>query len=471
MEIIHISAECYPVAKVGGLGDVVGSLPRYQNLLGAVSKVVMPCYHSRFLLEHEFETVHQGGIWLGPRWYHFNMLKEKYNILGFDLYLVDIPGLIEGELVYGNFNDTERFIAFQIATLDWINSWKHQPDIIHCHDHHSALVPFMLSNCYKYSYLSPIPTVLTIHNAQYQGWFGWDKYQLIPESDPWKTGLLDWHHGINSLAAGIKCCWALTTVSPSYLEELSWSANGLESLMASERGKSTGILNGIDSRVWNPATDPMIDQVFTSRTVTLGKQQNKGALCSRLGLDSEKPLVSFIGRLVYDKGADLLADIIGRSLYETDNGVNFLVLGSGDPHIEWLLQQARGRHGENFSLYLGYHEPLSHQTYAASDFLLMPSRVEPCGLNQLYSLRYGTLPMVRSIGGLKDTVPDFGDEGGYGIRFNHPSVWDACYSIGRALELYRDTRRFGALRRLMMKLDFSWDISAGKYLDLYKTLK
>ncbi|HEY6083165.1 MAG TPA: glycosyltransferase, partial [Chitinophagaceae bacterium] len=293
----------------------------------------------------------------------------------------------------------------------------------------------------------------------------------IPGFDLWKSGLLDWGGAINPLATGIKCSWKLTTVSPSYLDELSGAANGLESLMRAERGKSSGILNGIDVKIWDPASDEMIDKQYSARNIVSGKKANKEVLCNTFNLDINKPLISFIGRFVKEKGADLLAEIIGRTLFETNNAVNFLILGSGDPQVEWALEQLKSYVGTHFNVYIGYNEQLSHQIYAGSDFLLMPSRVEPCGLNQLYALRYGTVPMVRSIGGLKDTVIDFGDEGGYGIRFNHPSVWDVCYSVNRALELYRDTKKLNGLRRLMMKLDYSWDKSAQQYLDLYNSLK
>jgi starch synthase len=471
MEVLHISAECYPVAKVGGLGDVVGALPKYQQELGWVAKVVMPCYKTPFLMENTFELVHQGGSWLGHRWFHFNVLKEKTNRLGFDLYLLDIPGLLDRETVYSHPDDVERFTAFQIAVLDWLSQWHHHPDVVHCHDHHSGLVPFMMSQCFKYRPLRDIPTVLTIHNAQYQGQFGWNRLNYIPGFDLWRSGMLDWAGMINPLAAGIKNCWRLTAVSPNYLEELSYSAAGLESLFRSERGKSSGILNGIDIRVWDPETDSLLEKNYNSRNVVSGKKANKDILCHTFGLDPGRPLFSYIGRLVGEKGADLLADFIGRSLQEHENSASFLVLGSGDPFIEWSLNQLKLRTEGSFNVFIGYNERLSHQIYAGSDFLVMPSRVEPCGLNQLYALRYGTVPMVRSTGGLRDTVVDFGNEGGFGIRFDQPSVWDLCYSVTRAMELYKDSRRMLLLRRTMMKLDHSWDRSAVLYLDLYSHIK
>ncbi len=472
MEVLHVSAECYPVAKVGGLGDVVGALPKYQYEAGVYAKVVMPAYRTKFFNTHEFDIVHQAGMWLGHRWFHFNVWKEKQNTLGFDLYLVDIPGLLDTDGVYGYYNDTERFLAFQIAFLDWVNEWQHRPDVIHCHDHHTGLIPFLLSYGYKYGRLRNIPTVITIHNAQYQGQFGWDQQYLLPHFDSWKSGMLDWGGAINPLAAAIKCAWRVTTVSPSYLEELYGSANGLEWLISHERGKAAGILNGIDTKVWDPATDPMIRTNYDVSTFAAGKQENKQRLCEEFGLNPALPLVSFIGRLVGEKGADLLPEIIGRALYELPGKLNFLVLGSGDPHVEWSLHQTRQYVAEHFNLQIGYNEVLSHRIYAGSDFLLMPSRVEPCGLNQMYALRYGTVPIVRSVGGLKDTVTDIGDENGFGIRFIHAAVWDICRAIGRAVDLYEEQEivTLPHIRRYAMQLDHSWDSAAQEYQELYKSL-
>ncbi|GAA3931900.1 glycosyltransferase [Chitinophaga oryziterrae] len=470
MEILHVSAECYPIAKVGGLADVVGALPKYQTQAGCVAKVVMPAYKTRFFATHEFELVHQGGTWLGHDWYHVNVWKEDHNTLGFDLYLLDIPGLLDKEGVYGHWNDTERFLAFQVGVLDWLNEWVHHPDVIHCHDHHTGLIPFMVSYGYKYERLRNIATVLTIHNAQYQGQFGWEQLYRLPGFDLWKAGLLGWEGAINPLAAAVKCAWRFTTVSPSYLEELYTNANGLESLLSSERSKGVGILNGIDTVVWDPATDPMLPVNYNELTFLKAKEEIKQQLCEEFGLDPSLPLISFIGRLVGEKGGDLLPEIIGRSIFEQHKQLNFLVLGSGDSHVEWSLQQTKIYTGKNFNVQFGYNEGLAHRIYAGSDFLLMPSRVEPCGLNQMYALRYGTIPIVRSTGGLKDTVVDFGDPGGFGIRFIQPAAWDACSAIARAMVLYHNNSLFQEIREYCMQLDHSWDSAAEEYLKLYNSL-
>ncbi len=467
MEIIHFSAECYPVAKVGGLGDVVGALPKYQNKLGHVAKVVMPAYQTKFLHQHDFEVVYDGWVRLGYTNFQVRIFREKTNELGFDLFLVHIAGLLDREKVYGYDDDTERFMAFQIAALDWIAQWEHQPNVIHCHDHHTGLIPFMLGNCYNYRHLSHVPTVLTIHNAQYQGQFGWDKLYYLPAFDLRNSSKLDWGNCINPLASAIKCAWRVSTVSPSYLEEISYNANGLESLLAQERGKSAGILNGIDVEVWNPQKDPMLAKGFNVRTVESGKKANKEAICAIFNLDKEKPLFTFIGRLVGEKGADLLPDIFYNALQQSDGEINIIALGSGDPQVEDRLNALTQQFPGSYNAYIGYNEALSHQIYAAADFILMPSRVEPCGLNQMYALRYGTIPIVRRIGGLKDTVIDIGD-GGFGICHDQTSIWDVGHAIGRAYELSLDQKKVKEIRKFIMALDHSWDRAAQQYIDLYQ---
>ena len=467
MEIIHLSAECYPIAKVGGLGDVVGALPKYQNKLGHVAKVVMPAYNSKFLYENEFETVYDGWVKVGAVSYQARILRESTNKLGFDIYLVHIAGLFDRDGVYGFADDTERFLAFQIAALDWMAQWEHQPDVVHVHDHHAGLIPFMMSNCFQFSKLNQVPTVLTIHNAQYQGQFGWDKLHYLPPFDLINTSKLDWSSAINPLAAAIKCAWRVTTVSPSYLDEISHAANGLESLLAQERGKSIGVLNGIDTEVWNPQKDSMIVKTYNARTLESGKKANKDELCRVFNLDPDQPLYTFIGRLVGEKGADLLPDIFYNALAQSDGGINILVLGSGDPQVEDRLNEITQHYPGKYNAYIGYNEALSHQIYAGADFLLMPSRVEPCGLNQMYALRYGTIPIVRRIGGLKDTVIDIGD-GGFGICHDQSSVWDVGHAIGRAYELYLDQKKVKEIRKYMMSIDHSWDSSAQQYIDIYQ---
>ena len=469
MEIFHIAAECYPVAKVGGLADVVGALPKYQNNANHRVSVVLPCYETTFIKENKWDCVYSDYVKLGNFNFPFNVLKESTDMLGFELYLIAIPELFDRKDIYGYEDDIERFVSFQIAALDWIISRTEVPDVINCHDHHTGLIPFMMLHVPKYLKLQLIPSVITIHNSIYQGQFGFDKLYYLPEFDLSKVTLLQWNNSINSLATAIKCASAVTTVSPNYLNEINYSAYGLESLFNLVRHKSKGILNGIDVEVWNPATDRMLESNFSSKNFKKGKQENKEKLCVEFNLDPKKPLFSFIGRLLEEKGADLLPHAAAFALSENYKEINILVLGSGNPEIENQLGHLLTGFKGNCNVYIGYNEALAHLIYAGSDFLLMPSRVEPCGLNQMYALRYGTIPIVRRTGGLKDTVIDFGDDGN-GICHDQATVSDVCYSIQRAVDLCKDKKKLNEIRKSAMAIDHSWENVCQQYIELYNLI-
>lgn len=466
MEIFHIAAECYPAAKVGGLGDVVGALPKYQSKAGQIVKVVIPFYNTKFRNENEFDCVYSDFVKLGNFNFPFHIQKEKNNVLGFELYLVEIPELFDRNEVYGYEDDIERFVSFQIACLNWISSRPAVPDVIHCHDHHTGLIPFMMQFAYKYEQLQKVPTVITVHNAIYQGQFGFDKLYYLPEFDLSKVTVLEWDNRINSLATAIKCASAVSTVSPSFLNEINNFGYGLESLFKLVRHKSRGILNGIDTEVWNPIKDKMLFANYSIKTVEKGKQANKEKLCSQFDLDPTKPLFSFIGRLLEEKGADLLPHMAASALSESFKDINILILGSGNAVIENQLSHLLASFKGNYNVCIGYNEVLAHQIYAGSDFLLMPSRVEPCGLNQMYAFRYGTVPLVRRTGGLKDTVIDIGDNGN-GICHDQASIVDVCYSIQRSVNLYQDKKSLKTLRRKIMNIDHSWESVCQDYIEMY----
>lgn len=470
MEILHVAAECYPVAKAGGLGDVVGALPRFQAELGHNAKVVMPMYRTEYLYSHHWEVVHKGGANLGHRWFDYTVIKETTSAQGFDLYLLDIHGLLDREKIYGYEDDVERFCAFQIAVVSWINAWDKLPEVVHVHDHHTALIPFMMKHCLGFKRLEGLPSVLTIHNAQYQGAFSWDKTMYIPHWDSWKRGLLEWNGSINPLAAGIRCAWKVTTVSATYLNEMKFNSNGLESLFEYEKGKCSGIINGIDYKVWDSSHDKYITNHYTDSDLEVGKEKNKALLCERFNLEPTKPLFVFIGRLVGEKAADLLPQVINDSFRYLGRKMNFLILGSGETDVENRLLNLKSISMKDYDVYIGYNESLSHLMYAGADFLLMPSRVEPCGLNQMYAMRYGTIPLVRKTGGLVDTVIDFAEQSGYGITFNDASVGDISHAIYRAIDLYSQNEVFRSLQKKTMKLDFSWNHSAQQYVDLYHNM-
>jgi starch synthase len=469
MKIVHISAECYPAAKAGGLADVVGALPKYQNLLGNKASVIMPHYYTKFRTENQFEAIHTSFARLGYFDYTFHVFKLLNNNLGFDIFSIDIPGLFDRDKIYSYGDDTERFITFQIAALNWIKNLEIIPDIIHCHDQHTGFIPFMLANVWEYRKLKKVPTVFTIHNGAYQGQFGFNLLHYLPPFHSDLTGLIEWHRAINPLAAAIKCAYKVTTVSPSYMDEIGYSMNGLEGLLNAERSKSMGILNGIDVDVWNPETDSMLEKNYNEKTVETGKAENKKWLCKEFNLDPSKPLFTFIGRLVGEKGADFLPEAVYKLLTQYPKQQNILILGTGEKHIEQALWDLEPQFKGNYCSYIGYNEKLSHLIYAGADFLLMPSRVEPCGLNQLYALRYGTIPIVRRTGGLKDTVVDIGDDG-FGICHDQCTAWDITYSMERAKILYKDKTAFKNIRKQIMQIDHSWTKASSDYIELYKSL-
>ena len=467
MIVLHVSAECYPMAKAGGLGDVVGALPKYKKKMGDDSMVVMPMYDTHFLKSNSWETIFKGKMNLGDWHFDYTIIKEQTGKLGYSLFLVDINGVLDRPKIYGYDDDISRFLAFQVSVLNWLSHWTVLPDVLHCHDHQAGLLPFMLRHSNEYQKLKSIKIVLTIHNAQYQGAMGWEKSSLLPTWDIWKQGLLELDGHINSLATGIKCADKVTTVSETYMAQLKYQSAGLETLFEKEQAKCSGILNGIDTEFWDPSTDPMIQYHYNKETVLSGKQKNKEALCAKYNLDINKPLIVFIGRLVGEKAADVLPGAIQHALDKTNGGANFFVIGAGDTAVESALNYLKQLYPENYNCWIGYEEAIGHDAYASADFLLMPSRVEPCGLNQMYALRYGTIPMVRDTGGLHDTVIDMGDPAGFGIKFLHADENNIVHSVERAIELYEDKVKMTKLIKQCMEIDHSWESVVLAYKKMY----
>ncbi len=459
--------ECYPVAKVGGLGDVVGALPKYQNKIeGMDAKVVMPWYNRPFVHDHDFEIVFDGFIHQSHQMFQVQVMKERGNSLGFELYLVKIPGLLDRDNPYGYWDESQQFLAFQHGVLHWLSAMKIRPDVLHCHDYHTGLVPFMVEYCPEFRFLKGVKTIGTIHNGEYQGQMKWEMLNYFPWIEGHTNlGLLDWDGKINPLATMLKCCHAFNAVSEGYLEELYHSLRGLESLVQQEHAKAYGIINGIDTEVWDPKTDDMLDFNYDKKDAEEGKRRNKIELCEEYGLNPDLPLFGFIGRFAGEKGADLLPEIIWKSIQQTHGALNIIILGSGEKETENRLKDLDD-HFANFALDLGYKEALSHKIYASSDFLLMPSRVEPCGLNQMYAMRYGTVPVVRYTGGLKDTVQDI-STGGAGLNFAYPSADDAVNAMHRALNVYTNKKLMTNLIDANMNFNFSWEKSAENYVNLY----
>lgn len=474
LKIYYFSTECYPAAKVGGLGDVVGSLPKYLNQQNAEVSVIIPKYKMPWFEKQEYTEVFQSVFFLGSDYIAFKVEKINNDPLGFPMYVVEIPGKFDRFGVYADeqghyfMDETERYISFARAVLNWMSHPEHTPDIIHCHDHHTGLIPFMAQHCIKFRSLAEIPLVFTIHNERYQGAFSWDKKYLMPEFDTWKSGMLEWNNRINPLASGVKCSWKVTTVSPSYMEELKNDSFGLEWLFRNEAEKCEGILNGIDNENWDPTSDPLIEFKL-KRSISKFKSENKKALLRDTNLDPDLPLISFIGRFALEKGADLLSGIIDRFLTRGKQ-IQFLVLGTGDKAMEHYLSIIGDKFPSHALIRIAYNEKFAHQIYAGSDYLIMPSRVEPCGLNQMYSLRYGTIPIVHNIGGLKDSITDIDLENGSGIKTNSLDHRALDNAIERAIALYNDKARLNQIRNYIFGLDYSWENSAATYMNMYKEL-
>ncbi len=471
MKVFHLSTECFPVAKVGGLADVVGALPKFQNQLGVDASVVMPWYDKKFVQENDMEAVDEGHFMQGPEELNYTVYKEKKEALGFPLYMIKIPGKLDRPEIYSYDDEDEQWIAFQHAILHWLKYHEEsRPDILHCHDHHVGLIPFLTKYSDEFSELSSIKTIFTVHNGQYQGWLDWNKSSLLPAYDTWKWGLMDWNGEINPLATAIKCVDAYTTVSEGYLQELFDEANGLENLFKDRSDIGHGIVNGIDTSWWHAKTDQSIHTNYNVKTVNKGKKANKQALCAQYNISDDVPLISFIGRCAYEKGADLLNPIFSKLYAQHSEEFSTFILGSGNPDIEESIRQVQAEHEDYIATHIGYDEGLAHKIYASSDMLIMPSRVEPCGLNQLYALKYGTIPVVRNIGGLHDTVKDINHKNGYGFVFDSAESHSAVEALERALETFNYKRKWGVIRARAMRLDFSWNKSARKYVDLYKQL-
>jgi starch synthase len=507
MMIHHIAAEAYPFAKAGGLGDVVGSLPNALAEIGSPSTVWIPFYDIPSLNE-----AHLTQAW------GFSF-PSAFGTLSAEIFTLDQPkkggasffaikvstwtdrkGIyIDPESGHGYWDEFQRTLVFQLAALHAIHSYNQRQDlssdtqIFHCHDHHTALIPFLIEHCGDFDHFKGIPTVLTLHNGQYHGSTDLSKVSLLPAFDPSKQGLLEWDNSLNPLACGIKCAWHVTTVSPSYVEELKRSSNGLEGLMMMEQDKITGILNGIDRQVWDPSTDPHLQAPLKfgrKDSLKRSKELNRQALSQYFTIDPSLPIFAFIGRLVWEKGADILPSVI-HTLRGEGVPVNFILLGTGNPEIQHQLTALNTESNPTFiDTRLEYNEGLAHLMYAGSDFLLMPSRVEPCGLNQMYAMAYGSIPMVSHVGGLNDTVlpiPDglpvkqtktsrssvksYQNPHGFGFVIDDYSVQNVIKTIHRASDFWTQEERRLAWMKANHQVDFSWARSAATTQKVYERIQ
>lgn len=473
-KVLHISSECYPAAKAGGMGDVVGALPIYLPSVGFEASVVIPKYANKWFKSQQFKQVAKGSFKLGLEKINYQVQTLSQGNLRFPFYCIDIPGKFDRDSIYldtdghGFKDEPQRNIAFQTAVCDWLVKGKIKFDILHCHDHMTGLITFMVKYCTKYKALSETPTVLTIHNGQYKGEFDWQTTaHLLPPYDSKYDGVLDWDHKINSLATAVKCAWKVNTVSPNYMQEIRRNAGYMTQLYTMEGHKCSGILNGVDVELWNPSTDPFLEAKLKGNWKSF-KAKNKTTLLKLFGLKSRRPLIGFIGRLTDQKGADLLSHAIEDTLGQSAK-VSVIILGTGDKAIEQRLSELEKKFKGSVAAHIAYDEGMSRLIYAGCDYIIMPSRFEPCGLNQLFAMRYGSIPVVATVGGLVDTVPDI-DQDGNGITFKPNNVWEISNAISRAISLYANKSAFTKLTAKISSLDYSWEYSAKEYVNLYQSI-
>jgi len=475
-KILFVTSEAHPLIKTGGLADVSGSLPKALSDLGEDVRVIMPNYHAIKTTEEVryLSTVHVNN-------YAVNILETRLPESNVIVWLIDCPEFFDCP---GNpyvddqgepwENSAERFALFCRVTVEvamnrsWLD-WK--PDIVHCNDWQSGLVPALLS----LEHNRPA-TVFTIHNMAYQGIFPKATYlSLNLPGQLWNMNGIEFHNNLSFIKGGLVYSDRITTVSPTYATEIQTAdfGYGLEGLLSYRKDALSGILNGIDTDHWNPETDPNISQTFNHLTLNK-KLINKEALQSKLSLpvDQNIPIFGLISRLVEQKGIDLIMDCLPEML---THPLQFVLLGNGDKEFEQRLHDFAASHPDKLSINIGYDETLAHLIEAGVDIFLMPSRFEPCGLNQIYSLRYGTVPIVRKTGGLADTVVDtlpetLQNNTATGFVFDEASPGTLMEAIKRALLLYSYPKSWKQLQTNGMQKDYSWAKSAQQYADLYNQL-
>jgi starch synthase len=479
MKILFASAEAHPLIKTGGLADVAGSLPRAIRNLHHDIRVIIPAYQSILKQSGKFTLV--AHLSLEGVSEPVRILSGKLPGSTVTLYLVDSPAHFDRSgnpytMKQGSAwpDNAERFTVFcraiealslDAAGLDW------QPDIVHCNDWQTGLVPPLLDR-----HAEQPATLFTIHNLAYQGLFDWKIFKKLQlPADFWSMESMEFHNRFSFIKGGLVFADWLTTVSPTYALEIQTSeyGYGLEGLISHRNGNLTGIVNGVDYAVWNPGSDLHIPVQFNARSLT-HKLENKRALQEHFSLpvDNKAPVFATISRLVEQKGIDLIIDIIPDLVKA---GAQLVILGSGDKQLEKTIRKAEKKYPQNISAHIGYDEALAHHIEAGADIFLMPSRFEPCGLNQIYSQRYGTVPVVRHTGGLVDTVTDttpatLEDKTATGFSFHKATAKALRGAVDRALSCYREPDTWRQLVRTGMKQDFSWKRSAQLYIELYETV-
>jgi starch synthase len=484
MKIAFAASECFPYAKTGGLADVAGSLPIELTNLGCDVKVFVPKYtridESRYGLKYNWDIgempIRINGI-IRSVHVHQSKLPES-NV---DVYFIDCPHYFYRHRIYtDDFDEDERFIIFSKAVIETLQRLQWAPDVIHCNDWQTGLLPLFLKDNYNWDRLfDKTGTLFTIHNIGYQGLFS--KSVLLSAEIRgdlfYPDGPVEQNGAVSFMKAGVSFADIINTVSNTYSHEIltpEYGA-GMETVLHQRKDDLYGIVNGVDYNTWNPETDKHIPYHYTINDRT-GKYLNKKHLLEHFGmkLDENVPLVGIVSRMVLQKGFDVFADAINELM---SLNAQWIILGSGEDRFESLFRWLSNQLPDKVGAYIGYNDELSHLIEAGADMFLMPSRYEPCGLNQIYSLKYGTVPIVRKTGGLADTVKDWDEQNHYGFKDgNGFSFYDATgfalfKSVERAANTFKHKDIWKKIQSNGMKADYSWTRSAEKYLELYKLAK
>lgn len=471
MKVLYCTSEATPFAATGGLAEVAGSLPQALRLRLIGCRVVMPLYEDiPQELRDGMKFVTSLSVPVAWRRQYCGVFETRVG--GVIFYLIDNQYYFKRHGLYGHYDDAERFAFFSRAVLEMLPHIDFKPDIIHCNDWQTSLVPVYYSIFYAASdWYKGIKTVLTIHNIQYQGKYGKELIEDVLGIPKGATSLLEYGSCINFLKGAIECSNRVTTVSPTYAQEIldPWFSYGLEGILQERQWKLSGILNGIDTEVYNPENDSYLEACYSAEDLS-GKAQDKAELQERLNLnrDSHAPLIGMVTRMVSQKGLDLVKETLDQLMQ--NSGAQFVILGSGDWEYESFFKDIQNRYPGRLCACFGFVPELSHKIYAASDIFLMPSKSEPCGLSQMIALRYGAIPVVRETGGLKDSVRDSGDGEGCGFTFQTYNSGDMLYAVERALKGYENEEGWKILVQRAMNCDFSWGRSANEYIRLYRAL-
>lgn len=468
MKILFACSECSPFAASGGLADVAGSLPAALQKEGAECRVIMPLYGSIGLQWRANMTfLTSFGVPLSWRVAHCGVFTMQYG--GVQYYFLDNEQYFKREGgIYGYFDEAERFAFFSKAVLGTLTHIDYEPDVIHCNDWQTALIPVYLNVFYReVPKLSRTHTVFTIHNIQYQGQFGLDVAGDVCGLPDWAIGKVEFHGDLNMMKGALEECERISTVSPTYAKEIldPYFGHGLDEILRQKEWKLCGILNGIDTVGYNPSRDHALAANFSARKPE-GKALCKAALQQQMHLPEEPdtPILAMVSRLVSHKGFDLVEYAMENMLRM---GMQVVILGSGEYRYEEFFREMQRRHPQQVAFTCGFMPTLSRQIYAGADFFLMPSQSEPCGLAQMIALRYGTIPIVRSTGGLADSIIDWDTPGGgCGFTFQSYNADDMLGAVRRAMGLYHSEYRAEMLPRAL-KCDFSWRRSAKQYMAMY----